>query len=208
MDTKTIVIDGVKVEVSTETADLFDHCKMFSDVYIPLKYSTEIFVEHFNITYMRDIKDYYCNTVMSRSTWTQHTANTFFRSSQFIDFKCEYESINRHDGIIRYDDSELLLCAEWEIDESSVFNSNGEIAKLKSTCLNNPNAEAFLFTYNIKSDIKSVIKNAYDFWNSFDQITGRLFFVNAIFNQKNRNIKGLRTFIIGDKTIEIWEDLL
>jgi hypothetical protein len=107
-----------------------------------------------------------------------------------------------------------VRCAEWEINEKTIFGERGELAKLFKTCKNQESCEAFLFTYNIKTDFKDFIKNVYDEWNSNynESEFFRLFLVTAIFENKDGSklkfLKGLRTFIIGKGTIDIWEDLI
>lgn len=204
---------GQKILVTEEIAEICEYAKTFSDAEIALKYTSEIMVEIFNITYLRDIRDYYSSIKIATSNWTHHTANTFFRTCQLLDLKCDFEVENRHDGAIREEDGKLFLCAEWEIDERSIFSENGELNKLFKTCKKHENCEAFLFTYNVRTDFKEFLKKVFTQWNlNYDQTDYfRLFLVTAIFddseNSKLKFLKGLRTFIIGNGTIDIWEDL-
>jgi hypothetical protein len=96
-----IEIQGQLVKVSEEIAEVLAFTKTFADAEIALKYTTELMVEIFNNIYMRDIKDHYSNEKVSVSNWTHHTDNTFFRTAQLLDLKCDFEVENRHDGALR-----------------------------------------------------------------------------------------------------------
>ncbi|MEG1198008.1 MAG: hypothetical protein RSD53_01345, partial [Algoriella sp.] len=202
MDTKEIIQNNEKISVLKETAEIYEYCKTFSDVFIPIKYDTEVFIEIFNCIYLKDISDLYVENIIKRSNWTHHTANTFFRTNQLLNFKCEFESVNRHDGVVRDEDGTVFLCAEWEIDEQSIFSEKGEINKLLNTCINLKTCDAFLFTYNTKMDIKEYVNKVYTQWNNglLDD-DFRLTLITAVFdNSKKSSVKilrGLRTFIIG-----------
>ncbi len=213
MKKQIINIDGFEAEVTNVTAELFEYCKTFADTLIPIKYSTEIMVEYFNLIYMRDVRDYFCGKIITKSNLTHHSANTFLRTCQLLDLLCEFETENRHDGMMRDKEGRIILCAEWEMDEKTIFSESGEINKLLKTCKKN-NCEAFLFTYNARIDPKELINKAYNQWNSqIDEGENfRLFLVTAIFDDSEKSsvkyLRGLRTFVIGKGTIDIWEDLL
>jgi len=210
--TKDIYQNNEYISVLRETADLYEYCKTFTDVFIPIKYDTEFIVETYNNVFLKDISDYHSSNIISRSNWTHHTANTFFRTCQLLGYNCDFESENRHDGIIRDIDGSLIMCSEWEIEEKTIFNEKGEINKLLNTCNIHKTCEALLFTYNIKIDPKEFIKKAYELWNiDSNNTNSRLFLITAIFkdseNTKIKYLKGLRTFVIGKGTIDIWETL-
>ncbi|GEM_PF-6920106 len=214
MEKEDLVVNDQKITVTSETASIFKYCSTFADTEIPIKYSTEIMVEIFNLYFMKDLYDIYSEKVVSRSNLTRTCANVFFKTCQLLNCKCDFESENRHDGLMREIDGRIVLCAEWEIDESTILGEKGELNKLIESIKKHKTCDAFLFTYNIKIPDELLIKSIYDYWNA--KMAGhenyRLFFVTAIFEESSprsaKVLTGLRTFAVGCGFIDIWEDLI
>ncbi|MNK26448.1 hypothetical protein D3C87_447850 [compost metagenome] len=214
MKKEDLVIKDREVTVTYDTANIFKYCSTFADTEIPIKYSTEIMVELFNLHFMKDLYDIYSEKVVSKSNLTRVCANVFFKVCQLLNCKCDFEAENRHDGVMRETDGQISLCAEWEIDESTILGDKGELNKLIESVKKHKTCDAFLFTYNVKIQDEVLIKNVYDYWNKkmIEHESYRLFFVTSIFEQSSpRSAKifmGLRTFVIGIGFIDIWEDLV
>ncbi|RYZ24588.1 MAG: hypothetical protein EOO16_00350 [Chitinophagaceae bacterium] len=200
------VCDGVK--------RLFNFLKGRIPTYVVPDFASDRTVRSFADIYIKDIADYYCSDRISRSNWTQHTATTFFKTSQFLRFVCDFEVGNRHDGAIRSESGEMYLCAEWEYDTNSIFKEKGEIEKLYRTASANKHCDAMLFTYKVESEFNGFVEQVYNKWNSFtkkdDQC--RLYLLTALFEKdKEQNIRyftGLRTVVFALEQIELWDDNL
>ncbi|NJX16799.1 hypothetical protein [Tamlana crocina] len=213
MNTKKVTINGFDLEVQKETADLFEHFSKFSNSVIKPEIFSELIVKVFNLTYLKDLGSYYNNEKIGRSSWTQHTANTFLRACQLVNLACDFEVENRHDGAVRDYDDNVYLCAEWEFDTRTIFNPTGEINKLAKTCDKYKNCDALLFTYSIDSSYTAFCENVFQLWNKQLKKTKKdfvLYLVTALMRkdelENKRFVYGLRTVVIGRQLIEIWED--
>ncbi|MFI5195484.1 MAG: hypothetical protein ACHQD8_00205 [Chitinophagales bacterium] len=207
-----ININGSDVVVSTATANIYEYFAKKTDTQFVPDFVDDLFIKLFQINYLRDAGDYYCDEKITRSNWTHHTANTFLRTCQMLNFSCEFEIENRHDAAVRDRDGNVYICAEWEYDTNSIFNGKGEIKKLYETCVKHSSCVPLLFTYKIGEDYIDFVEKIFKEWNSIldDENECKLYLLTALF-QKNeidkvRELTGIRTVIIGRGTIDLWDD--
>ena len=209
---ETLSINNLELEVSKEIASLYRHFSKKADTVFLPEFATDLIVKIFATTYIKDIPDYYCGEKIARSNWTHHTANTFFKTCQTLNFLCDFEVEKRHDGAIRDNKGNVYLCAEWEFDTNSIFNDKGEIEKLYNTCKKHSNCDAMLFTYKVDTDFNEFADRVYEKWNSFikkdDNV--KLYLLTALMKKDElENIRyfcGIRILVFGNKTVDIWED--
>lgn len=212
MNMHKILINGTEFEVTENIATVYHHFSKKTETMLYHEIASQLIVKIFSITYINDIYNYYSDDKISRSNWTHHTANTFFRTCQILNFLCDFEVENRHDGAIRDSHGNVFLAAEWEYDTNSIFNNKGEIVKLYNTCKKHHNADAMLFTYKVETDYVDYVDKVFDFWNSLldEQEEFSLFLLTALFKKDENNkvniFYGLRTIEFGNKTVDIWED--
>lgn len=210
----TIETKGQVFEVDDEIADVYNHFSRKTDtVYIP-ELATDLIVKLFAITYIKDIADYYTSDRIARSNWTQHTATTFFKTCQQLNFLCDFEVEKRHDGAIRDDKGNVYLCAEWEFDTNSIFNIKGEIEKLYETTKKHKSCDAMLFTYKAASGFNEFAEKVLTKWNSLlkENEDHRLFLLTALLKkdeiEKVSYFQGIRILVFGNNTLDIWDDFM
>lgn len=210
----TIEVKGQILEVDDEIAKVYSHFSGRTDtIYIP-ESATDLIVKIFAITYIKDIADYYTSDKIARSNWTQHTATTFFKTCQQLNFLCDFEVEKRHDGAIRDAKGNVYLCAEWEFDTNSVFNIKGEIEKLHETTRKHDHCDAMLFTYKVASDFNEFAEKVLIKWNSLmkENEEQRLFLLTALLEkneiEKVSYFQGIRVLVFGNDTLDIWDDFV
>lgn len=173
-----------------------------------------LITRQFSIRFLNNTDYFHSEKGISRSNWTQHTANSFFNTCKDLNLKCEFEVENRHDGAIRNDLGEMYICAEWEYETNTIFKENGEIEKIAKTCTKHNACEGILLTYKIEEDFLDFSKKVYDKWNKLlpKKHNIRLFLLTVILDKnsetKEKHITGIRTLIFGNQTIDLLEDLI
>jgi hypothetical protein len=214
MTLEKVNYNGIQYELTKELAEVFNHFLKKSSVVVVEDFVWEQFVKLFSILYLNDIRGYYRSEKVATSNWTQHTAATFYKTSQIMDFLCDFEVENRHDGAIRGADGHVYLCAEWEFNASSVLGKAGEIQKLYKTVSKYKTCAAMLFTYVVDINYKEFADKIYSQWNQLlnESEDYLLYFSCALMKrdeiEKLNHVYGIRTLVFGKGTVDVWDDYL
>lgn len=210
---KKITINEIEISVAEEIANVYNFFKDKTDtIFLPESFTSQI-VKVFSLNFIRGIQDYYSDEGISRSNWTQHTANVFFQTCQQFRMLCDFEVEKRHDGAIRDNEGNIYLSAEWEFDTNTIFKLNGEIEKLYKTSKKHSKSDAMLFTYKVESEFNDYAFKVYEQWNSFlnDDEDFKLFLLTALLrrddNSSKKSFYGIRILVFGNKTVDVWEDV-
>ena len=119
----------------------------------------------FALNFLKNMDYFVYKSFITRSNWTQITANSFLETCKTLMKTCEFEVINRHDGIVRNQLGEIEICAEWEYATETIFGQKGEIVKLLKSQKKFKNCEALLLTYCETEEYESFLGKVYTEYN-------------------------------------------
>ncbi len=149
----------------------------------------------------------------SRSNWTYHTALSLAQTAKMFGLICKFETQGKRDAIIEMPDPpQVMLVAEWEWDYRDIFGKGKELEKLRESCKQFPQAQAFLLTYCPQDEYVEYLEQVAKYWmepsKSRKKNAPWLYFHAVIFNEEGtfRVFDRLRSVAIGTKAIQVWND--
>lgn len=148
----------------------------------------------------------------TRSNWTYQTAIAIAQTCKILDLNCRFEAHGKRDAIIELKNPvQVQLVAEWEWDYESIFGKGKELEKLKTTCIANPTANAFLLVYCPNSKYLDYLARIAEDWildSNLAEQAPVLFLHTVIFEDKkgHREFLRMKTVVIHNTGIDVWGD--
>jgi hypothetical protein len=205
--------NGIELLVPAELMDLKESLRSIPNVGIITLEFHLTFAQLFASNILQNSRYFVFTTFIKRSNWTHITATSFFETCKPLNRTCEFEVVNRHDGVVRNPQGDIEILAEWEYQPASIFGQKGEILKLLKSQKKYAGSEAILFTYWDRSSYVDFLSKVYEEYNSALQKSNdfRMVLMVALLDNietdKTKEISTIRIVEIGKDYINLYADV-
>lgn len=207
-----IELEDSTILVDSEIGNLYSKFSKLCDVNYLIEDDILLFFRYFSLQYIQNSKFISFENYISKSNWTRLCSNSFFETAKFFNLKCEFETENRHDAILRDADNKIRIISEWENDKKSIFNVNGEIEKLYKSQRINDESISLLLVYEFIDDFELFVENVYKKWQDLlnNEEFYSLYLLTALKTKNLENniaeVYAMRIIRIDNKFIEFYDD--